>query len=139
MRSFSPPNVIKAVRFLSVILTLIVSGEVHAQHMNTADAPCKSAGSGAETTTCFVTAAKSADTEMNHTYRELIDKLNQDDRNKLRTVQRLWIQFRDANCKAERDLYTGGSAYSMVYAACMESETRYRTNDLRQMYVVRMK
>ena len=139
MQSFSPSNAIKAVRFLSVILTLIVSSEVHAQHMNAADAPCKSVGSGAETTTCFVTAAKNADTEMNHAYRELIDRLNQDDRNKLRTAQRLWVQFRNASCKAERDLYTGGSAYSMVYEACMESETRYRTNDLRQMYVVRMK
>jgi len=139
MRSFGLSGIVKATRFLSVALTLIISSTMHAQHMNAADAPCKTAGPGAETTTCFLAAAKSADAEMNRVYRELIDNLNQDDRSKLRTAQRLWIQFRDANCKAERGLYSGGSAYSMAYAACMESETRYRTNDLRQMYVVRMK
>jgi uncharacterized protein YecT (DUF1311 family) len=53
---------------------------------------------------------------------------------KLREAQRLWIQFRDANCNAEYALYEGGSAGPMVKVACIEAVTRHRTEELQVMY-----
>jgi Lysozyme inhibitor LprI len=57
----------------------------------------------------------------------------------LTKTQRLWIQYRDANCSAERDLYEGGTAKYAVYFACLESLTRERTRELQITYAVRLK
>jgi uncharacterized protein YecT (DUF1311 family) len=119
---------------LSIVLYFASVSIAMAQHMNAANAPCQAAGSGAETTQCFDEAAKSTDLELNHFYRTLQTKLAGEDQEKLRTAQRQWLQFRDANCAAERQLYTGGSAASMVYQACLEADTRARTQELHTMY-----
>ena len=60
--------------------------------------------------------------------------LTADERQQLLTAQRLWLQVRDATCKAESDLYKGGDAESPAYAACLEEETRLRTADLKTIY-----
>jgi uncharacterized protein YecT (DUF1311 family) len=54
-------------------------------------------------------------------------------------TQRLWIQYRDANCTAERDLYDGGTAASPAYLACLEAMTRARTRELAVTYAVKLK
>jgi uncharacterized protein YecT (DUF1311 family) len=53
---------------------------------------------------------------------------------KLKVAQRLWIEFREANCSAEQELYSNGSAASMVKFACLEALTRHRTEELNVMY-----
>ena len=53
---------------------------------------------------------------------------------KLKSAQRLWLQFRDVNCDAEHELYAGGSAAPMVQLACQEAMTRHRTEELSVMY-----
>lgn len=105
-----------------------------AQHMNAVDAPCRSAGSNADITQCFYDAYKKADGDLNRVYGEIRKILAVEESEKLRTTQRLWIQFRDSNCAAEKDLYAGGSAAPMVYAACMEADTRQRVAELKTMY-----
>jgi uncharacterized protein YecT (DUF1311 family) len=52
----------------------------------------------------------------------------------LQVTQRLWVQFRDANCSAEYSLYGGGSAGPTARAACIEAVTRQRTAELKTMY-----
>lgn len=71
---------------------------------------------------------------MNRTYEPERKGLSAEDRKSLQITQRLWLRFWDANCAAERDLYSGGSAASMVYAACVEADTRWRTEELKTMY-----
>jgi uncharacterized protein YecT (DUF1311 family) len=83
---------------------------------------------------CFVSEAKAADRELNAFYAQIRKVLAPVDQNKLQSAQRLWVQFRDANCAAERDLYEGGSAASMVYAACFAADARQRTAELHTMY-----
>ena len=63
----------------------------------------------------------------------------QEDEKRLVTAQRLWIEYRDANCTAERELYAGGTAATPVYLACLEAMTRARTNELWVTYAVRLK
>jgi uncharacterized protein YecT (DUF1311 family) len=120
--------------FLFLTVLLMSAGSVSAQHMNANDAPCRTAGSGFEETQCFVSEAKAADRELNAFYAQIRKVLAPVDQNKLQSAQRLWVQFRDANCAAERDLYEGGSAASMVYAACFAADARQRTAELHTMY-----
>ena len=51
----------------------------------------------------------------------------------------LWIQYRDANCAAERDLYASSTAASPDYQACLEAMTRARTKELTVTYAVKLK
>ena len=67
-------------------------------------------------------------------YKAIRRKLNGADAQRLVAAQRLWVQFRDTTCAAERDLYEGGSGANPAYLACTEEETRLRTNDLRTTY-----
>ena len=102
--------------------------------MNAKDGPCQEPSSGYEETKCFADAAKKSDSELNQMYRRVLSVVDGDERVKLQTAQRLWIQFRDANCEAEHVLYSGGSAAPMVKFACVEAVTRHRTEELKEMY-----
>jgi len=102
--------------------------------MNASGAPCHSVGSGAETAQCFYEAAKKANSDLNRFYGILQRKLSPGNQEKLQATQRVWVRFRDANCEAERQLYTGGSAAPMVFQSCIEADTRERTKELHTMY-----
>jgi uncharacterized protein YecT (DUF1311 family) len=67
-------------------------------------------------------------------YQRIQTVVADDELSKLKEAQRLWVQFRDANCSAEHELYEGGSAASMVKLACLEAMTRHRTEELKVMY-----
>jgi uncharacterized protein YecT (DUF1311 family) len=120
--------------FAIAILFLTIATCCQAQHMNVPGVPCNKPSSGAEETNCFVQAYKDSDQELNRTYSQIRRVVGGDELTKLQAAQRLWVKFRDANCAAERELYSGGSAASMVYAACMAADTRQRTAELMTMY-----
>jgi len=90
--------------------------------------------SGADETSCFVAASKKRDQELNEFYKQITKVVEGEDLTQLRAAQRVWLQFRDASCSAEKALYEGGSAQPMVYYACLEAETRYRITDLKLTY-----
>jgi uncharacterized protein YecT (DUF1311 family) len=102
--------------------------------MNAKEGPCQEAGSGAETTACFYHAYEKSDAELNQLYRRVLTVVDGDNLANLKVAQRLWMQFRDANCSAEYELYAGGSAAPMVKLACLEAVTRHRTEELKVMY-----
>jgi uncharacterized protein YecT (DUF1311 family) len=102
--------------------------------MNAKDGPCQTASSGANETSCFVDAYKNSDQELNGLYRRVLTVVNGEELRKLKVAQRLWIEYRDANCSAEYELYSGGSAAPMVKFACLEAVTRHRTEELRVIY-----
>jgi uncharacterized protein YecT (DUF1311 family) len=121
-------------RLLPLVLCLFFAEFNYAQHMNAQDAPCQAPASKVEITSCFISASKTADERLNRVYGRIREALSVDEQRDLRSAQRLWLMFRNANCQAERNLYAGGSAAPMVYAACKEANTRHRTNDLKAMY-----
>lgn len=124
----------KAAGLLILASCLSLNRNSLAQHVNAADAPCRDAGSNAEVTQCFVTASQAADKQLNEIYARVRQVLSTDEQQKLQQAQRLWLNFRDANCTAERSLYAGGTAAPMVYAACLEADTRQRVGELNTMY-----
>jgi len=106
-----------------------------AQHMNAAGAPCqKTSGVTLALDNCFAREYKAADEQLNQLYKQIRQVLTPDEQQQLVAVQRLWLQLRDATCKAESDLYKGGTAASPAHAACLEEETRQRTADLKTTY-----
>ena len=121
-------------RLLFLATCFFLTDHASAQHMNAPDAPCRGPASNAETTACFISASKTADEQLNKIYVRIGEVLSADEQKDLQAAQRLRLRFRDANCSAERNLYAGGSAAPMVYAACIEANTRQRTTDLKAMY-----
>lgn len=107
--------------------------------MNERNSPCADVVQTAALTSCFADAKDKADTELNAVYKQVHKQLEGSDAANLVKTQRLWLQYRDANCSAERDLYEGGTAKYAVYYACLDSLTRARTRELQITYAVRLK
>jgi uncharacterized protein YecT (DUF1311 family) len=128
---------------LLTVAVLAVNLPTAAQHINEKESPCSSAFTTVEMSSCFGKARGAADAELNTTYKTIHAKLDGEDEQRLVATQRLWIQYRDANCTAERELYAGGTAatpvYLAVYLACLGAMTRARTKELLATYAVRLK
>jgi uncharacterized protein YecT (DUF1311 family) len=107
--------------------------------MNEKDSPCAKVVVTVDLANCLAKARDAADTQLNAIYEQLRGKLDSAHGQRLLAAERLWIQYRDANCRAERDLYEGGTAAQPVYLACLEAMTRARTRELAVTYAVRLK
>jgi uncharacterized protein YecT (DUF1311 family) len=110
-----------------------------AQHMNEKDSPCADVVVTVELANCLANARDAAEAKLTVAYKQLRAKLDAADEQRLVATQRLWIQYRDANCAAERDLYDGGTAASPAYLACLEAMTRARMMELVVTYAVKVK
>ena len=121
-------------RLLLVAALICCDSIAGAQHMNSAAAPCRNAAVTIAMENCFDKAYKAADSGLNQTYSEISKVPKPDDLERLKVAQRLWIQFRDATCTAESDLYEGGTASAPAYSACLEEVRRQRTADLKTIY-----
>jgi uncharacterized protein YecT (DUF1311 family) len=128
------PNRVTKAGSLLLVAFLSFAAPSAGQHMNAKDAPCRTPSSNAEQTQCFVSASHNADVKMNQIYEQVRKVLGAEEQKELQATQELWVKFREVNCSAERHLYAGGSAAPAVYAACMESDTRQRTTELKTMY-----
>jgi uncharacterized protein YecT (DUF1311 family) len=118
---------------------LIAAPRSYSQHMNLPDSPCVDVVSTSDSVGCLSKARASSDAKLNSLYREIQRKLEADEAKRLLTTEKLWIQYRDANCEAERDLYGLGTGAGPAYLACLEAMTRERTKELRVTYAVRLK
>jgi uncharacterized protein YecT (DUF1311 family) len=98
------------------------------------DAPCHSAGSVNHMTQCLIFEARKNDRELERMSRALSRALKPEEARAFDTAQTRWYPFREANCVAERDLYTELSTSSLAYAACAEALTRQRVEDLKIIY-----
>ncbi|WP_323939547.1 lysozyme inhibitor LprI family protein [Aeromonas caviae] len=71
-----------------------------------------------------------ADAKLNAAYKKWIASLEKAQLERLRTAQRAWIAFRDAQCRYEAGVYEGGSMAPMVHSSCLTQLTEARTKDL---------
>ncbi|OLO05309.1 lysozyme inhibitor LprI family protein [Salinicola socius] len=92
---------------------------------------CDEATTQQEMNTCAGEGYQAADKELNTTYGEIMGRLDSDSKNRLKTAQRTWIKFRDAECEFVSGPTSGGSANSMVKAGCLENLTQQRTETLK--------
>jgi uncharacterized protein YecT (DUF1311 family) len=91
----------------------------------------------AETNICLVEVEKAVDSMLNETYQAAITKLHGSapDASKLRDTQRKWLAYRDAACKAESDLYEGGSIAPQTFGFCVVKLTKRRIADIKDAYL----
>src|SRR5258707_4440869 len=120
------PHLLFGTLLTAVLLTIPAYG----QHMNEKDSPCANVVVTTELTHCLFDARLRADIKLESVYKEILGRLEGAEATSLTKAQRLWFQYRDANCSAERSLYEGGTAKAPVYYACLESMTRERTREL---------
>jgi uncharacterized protein YecT (DUF1311 family) len=129
-------------KYLPVVLIsifLLAAAPFSAQHMNEPDSPCFNVGVTYDAVECLGKAKESSDAALNSMYQDIRKRLEGDDVRRLVETQRLWIQYRDANCEAERALYGLGTGAQPAYLGCLEAMTRARTKELRITYTVRFK
>jgi uncharacterized protein YecT (DUF1311 family) len=122
-----------------VVAVLATSIPARGQHMNEKDSPCADVAATVDLVKCLAKARDATDAQLNAAYKNVQAKLDTVERQQLVTAQRRWIQYRDANCTAERELYGGGTAGPPAYLACLEAMTRARTKELTVTYAVRLK
>src|SRR5580700_8624538 len=122
-----------------MLAALAANIAARAQHMNEKDSPCVKSVVTVDLVNCLAKARDGADAQLNAAYRSLRGRLDAAERQRLVATQRLWIQYRDSNCTAERELYRGGTASSSAYLACLEAMTQARTKELAVTYAVKLK
>jgi uncharacterized protein YecT (DUF1311 family) len=130
---------IVSIRVVALLCLSLLIAPSHAQHMNEPDSPCAGIGGTGDLVACLSKAGISSDRELNSFYQRLRAKLDPGEAAQLVKVQRLWIQYRDANCTAERSLYGNGTGGPPAYLACLEAMARSRTKELSVTYVLRLK
>jgi uncharacterized protein YecT (DUF1311 family) len=107
--------------------------------MNEKDSPCADVVVTVYAVDCLAKARDAAEAKLNSVYKNARARLDTQEAEHLRKVQRLWIQYRDGNCSAEQELYGAGTAANPAYLACMEAMIRARTRELEVTYLVRLK
>ncbi len=83
---------------------------------------------------CAAAAFQEADDELNAVWRSAKAAMDGYGAGALLLdAQRKWIAFRDAACRAEIEVYAGGSIQPLVWSNCLTRLTRQRSFDLRQV------
>src|ERR1700731_1387838 len=102
----------KMLRLLLLLIAAVSTANIPllAQHMNEKDSPCADVVVTVDLVNCLAKARDAADAQLNALYKRIQATLDATEVQQLATAERLWIQYRDANCIAERDLYGGGTA-----------------------------
>ena len=85
-------------------------------------------------TQCLIGEARKSDRELERISRMLAKALKPEEVRAFEAAQTRWYPYREANCIAERDLYTELSTSSLAYVACAEALTRQRVEDLKIIY-----
>ena len=75
-----------------------------------------------------------ADAELNKVYKKLRANMSDDEKQRLKEVQLLWLKYRDANAEFAASRYEGGSIAPMVYAGTMTSATVDRVQELKNFF-----
>lgn len=93
---------------------------------------CANATTQIDMNQCAGARAKRADAALNVAWGKLLAKAGPAKPGYV-AAQRLWIQFRDAECKAEAKINEGGSIQPMVIAGCLADLTEARTKRIQML------
>jgi len=103
---------------------------IYSQHYNA----CMNNAGGVtvEMQNCISNEYTRQDARLNLAYRKLTAQVSTSRKRELLTAQRLWIQFRDANCKFYADP-NGGTIALLNTDSCMLDMTAQRANELENL------
>jgi uncharacterized protein YecT (DUF1311 family) len=89
----------------------------------------KSGGVTVEMLDCMAAETAAQDSKLNQAYGKLGAQLTPARKRQLVAAQRLWVQYRDANCGFYADP-DGGTAASLAASGCVMRETAGRASEL---------
>jgi len=123
-------------------LVCILGLTVFAQHpQKNSDQPVKNEEDNCccttyDTNICLLKVQGKVDQELNQTYQSALKRWNEDpNREELRQAERAWVSYRDASCKAEGDLYKGGTIMPSIEMHCIIRLTRQRMAEIKDAYL----
>ena len=117
---------------LFMLLFLAVSGLTFGQNKEKPlPLPCSKAETQSEMTICWGKEYKAADATLNQVYRQLVAKLEEEEKAQLKEAQTAWLKYRDTNCDFVADQYKGGTMRPMIAAMCLADMTKDRTTELK--------
>lgn len=97
------------------------------------DDPCANPMTQMEMNQCAIKEYNDADAELNRVYKEVMAKLRPEMQAKLKTAQKAWLQYRDANCDCASFDYSEGSIYPVMYYGCLKNMTIARTKEIQDL------
>lgn len=126
---------------MPMIKTLVCTGLLAASAAAHA-LDCANAVSTVDMNACAVEDQKKVEQELNDTYRKVLGlmpaavgegprKVNP--KTSLVAAQRVWVKFREADCKAVYELWSDGSARDLQRLGCMKAHAVARTQQLKAM------
>lgn len=110
----------------SMLMMLLISSSLFAD--------CKKPMSQWEMNDCAELEYTEADKELNDVYKQLMSKLNANEKDKLKTEQRKWIVFRDGSAK-ESISDVSGTMASGIYSSSLAHHTKKRVEELKALLV----
>jgi uncharacterized protein YecT (DUF1311 family) len=111
-------------------ILLLASASIDAQKPKKTG-PCADPQTQTEMTQCAADAYKAADAVLNQVYKQLVAKLETEEKAQLKEAQTAWLKYRDTNCDFVADQYKGGTMRPMIHANCLADVTSKRTAELR--------
>lgn len=94
-------------------------------------ARCDAPQTQAEMNTCAAQEFVRTDAKLNTVYQQVLKRIDPSRLPKLRTAQRAWLAFRDAQCAFEGSESEGGTMQPMLVSGCKSEVTKARTEQLR--------
>lgn len=92
----------------------------------------KSGGVTAKMINCMATETKSQDVRLNAAYKRLMNGLTPARKQELTEIQRMWLKYREANCKFYADP-DGGTIAAVNANSCFLTATAERAEELQHM------
>jgi uncharacterized protein YecT (DUF1311 family) len=82
---------------------------------------------------CILDELDHQDTLLNDSYKTVMSNVDEKWKEEFRKAQRLWIQYRDANCKLYGMKFEGGTATILLVNDCVLQMTARRALELREL------
>lgn len=122
--------------FLSMLLTIspVVAANKDLYTGRYSHCIDQSGGSTFNMLNCIGEELASQDARLNEAFKTLSSQLMPDRKQALLTAQRLWIQYRDANCNFYDDP-EGGTSARVAANECVLRETAERAHELEEMHM----
>lgn len=122
---------VTALLAISSTLAAPAAAQPSAPQLSASFAACmdKSGGVTAEMHACISAEHGRQDQQLNRNYQALMAELTPERKKQLQTAQRLWLQYRDANCQFYADP-DGGTLAGVAAADCVLQITAHRAREL---------
>ena len=125
---------------LTLLLALLVFVELASgqEAVQNSEDETQCSGNTYDMSVCLSTSLKKIDAQLNDYYRKALKvtkRFTPQDEQNLKAAQKAWLTYRDAACKAEYDLWGGGSGGPNAHTMCIIRLTKQRSTDLHNAYL----